>query len=107
MADVKVRVNQPRFRRVSGVQLRPGLQRVTGEQWKKISSHPVGVSLIEKGVIEEVKAKSPGRPSAADLAAEVAETYDMERLRELAGDTRKTVSEAAQAQIERINATAG
>ena len=104
---MKVRLREPRLRKIAGVQLRPGLQRVDDEAWKAIKKHPVGASLIGKGTLEEVKAKSAGRPSADDLVAEIAETYDVARLRELEKDSRKTVSEAASKQLESINATAG
>lgn len=107
MADAKVRLNEPRLRRIAGADLRPGLQRLSGDQWAAVKKHPIGARLVERGVIEEVKAKGPGRPSADDLVAEIRETYDMERLKELAGDKRTAVSEAAQAQIDRINAQAG
>ena len=107
MADAKVRMTEARLRKVAGVVFRPGLQRVSAEEWSKVKKHPVGAKLIERGVFEEVKAKGPGRPSADDLVAEIKETYDMERLQELVGDKRATVSEAAQAQIDRINAQAG
>ena len=107
MADAKVRMTEARLRKVAGVVFRPGLQRVSADEWAKVKKHPIGARLIERGVLEEVKAKGPGRPSADDLVAEIKETYDMERLKELAGDKRTTVSEAAQAQIDRINAQAG
>jgi hypothetical protein len=101
----KLRLTEPRFRKVAGVQLRPGLQAVTDEQFRAIKAHPNGAALLEKGILEEVKAK-PGRPSAEELIADIADVYDMARLRELTRDRRKTVAEAAQAQIDKINATA-
>ena len=107
MADAKVRMNEPRLRRIAGVDFRPGLQRVPGEGWVKVKKHPIGARLIERGVLEEVKTKGPGRPSADDVVAEIAETYDMEALRAHAEDSRKSVAEAAKAQIEKIEAAAG
>ena len=107
MSGAKVRLTEARLRSVAGVHFRPGLQRVSAEEWAKVKRHPIGAKLIERGVFEEVKAKGPGRPSADDLISEIGETYDMERLKELAGDKRTTVSEAAQAQIDRINEAAG
>lgn len=102
----KLRLTEPRLRKVAGVQLRPGLQAVTEEQFRAIKAHPNGAALLDKGILEEVKAK-PGRPSTDDLLAEIAETYDMDRLRDLAQDKRSAVAEAAQAQIDKINAQAG
>lgn len=102
--SVRIRLNEARLRKVAGVQLIPGLQSVTDDQWAAISKHPTGAIWIERGVVEAVKRKGPGRPSAVDLAAEASETYDMDRLKELAADSRTTVSNAAQAQIDKINA---
>lgn len=104
MADAKVRMTENRLRRVAGVQFRPGLQRVAGESWAVVKKHPIGAKLIERGILEEVKGKGPGRPSADDLVAEIRETYDVETLRGYAGDSRKTVSQAAQEQLDKINA---
>lgn len=104
MADVKVRMTENRLRRVAGVNFRPGLQRVTESGWADVKSHPVGKSLISRGVLEEVRSKGAGRPSADDLVAEIRETYDMETLKGHLDDKRKTVAEAAQAQIDKINA---
>lgn len=99
----KLRLTEPRFRKVAGVQLRPGLQAVTEDQFRAIKAHPNGAALLDKGILEEVKAK-PGRPAVDALVADIAETYDMDRLRELVQDSRKAVSQAAQAQIDKINA---
>ena len=107
MADAKVRLNEPRLRRIAGADLRPGLQRLSGDQWAAVKKHPIGARLVERGVIEEVKSAKPGRPSADDVVAEIAETYDMEALKAHAEDSRKSVAEAAKAQIEQIEATAG
>ena len=104
---MRVRLTEARFRKVAGVQFIPGLQRVDDEQWKAVKSHPIGKALIDRGVLEEVKNKGKGRPSNDDLIAEIAETYDMERLRELSGHKTKKVAEAAQAQIDAINAAGG
>ena len=102
----KIRMNEPTVRRIKGVQLRPGLQAVDDDKWGKIKKHPIGAKLIERGVLEEVKAKRPGRPSADDVASDMADIYDMDTLKGYLEDSRKTVSEAAQAQIDKINAQA-
>ena len=108
---VKVRLIEPRLRRVAGVDLHPGLQEVTGKEWQRISRHPIGAKLIERGIIVERKPKAKAKaeekaaePSnrAADLVEEIRETYDVHRLRELAEDSRKTVSEAATEQLAKI-----
>ena len=106
MADAKVRMTEARLRKVAGVQFRPGIQRVSGDGWAAVKKHPIGAALIERGVLEEVKAKGPGRPSADDLVGEIRETYDVATLRGFVEDGRKTVSEAAQAQLDKINAQA-
>lgn len=104
---MRVRLTEARFRKVAGVQFIPGLQRVSDDEWKAVKAHPVGKALIDRGVLEEVKSKGKGRPSNDDLISEIAETYDMDRLRELAGHKTKKVAEAAQAQIDRINSAGG
>ena len=104
MTDAKVRMTENRLRRVAGVQFRPGLQRVAGDSWAAVKKHPIGAKLIERGVLVEVKAKGPGRPSTDDLVAEIRETYDVETLKGHLGDKRKSVSGAAQEQLDRINA---
>ena len=106
MADAKVRMTEARLRKVAGVHFRPGLQRVAGESWAAVKKHPIGKKLIERGVLEEVKAKGPGRPSADDLVAEIRETYDVETLKGHLDDRRKSVSCAAQEQLDKINAQA-
>ena len=104
MADAKVRMTEARLRRVAGVQFRPGLQRVPADGWAKVKKHPIGAKLIERGVLEEVKAKGRGRPSADDLAAEIRETYDVATLKGYLDDGRQAVVAAAQEQLDRINA---
>jgi len=104
MADAKVRMTEARLRKVAGVQFRPGLQRVDGEAWAAVKKHPIGAKLIERGILEEVKAKGPGRPSADDIVADIRETYDVEALKGHLGDKRKSVSGAAQEQLDKINA---
>jgi len=106
---VKVRLIEPRLRRVAGVDLHPGLQEVTDKEWQRISRHPIGAKLIERGIIVERKPKAKAEekaaePSnrAADLVEEIRETYDVHRLRELSEDSRKTVSEAATEQLAKI-----
>jgi len=113
--SVKVRLMEPRLRTVAGVNLHPGLQEVTDQEWKRIQRHPIGASLVERGVIVErkTKTKQPAatgastetadKPAkAADLVEEIRETYDVHRLRELADDNRVTVSEAATEQLAKI-----
>ena len=110
---VKVRLIEPRLRRVAGVDLHPGLQEVTDKEWQRMSRHPIGAKLIERGIIVERKPKPKAKskaeekaaePSnrAADLVEEIRETYDVHRLRELSEDSRKTVSEAATEQLAKI-----
>lgn len=102
----KVRLNEARLRSIAGVRIVPGLQSLSDDDWKRVKAHPSGKALMEKGLMEEVQGKKPGRPSADDLVAEIAEVYDMARLRELAEDNRKKVAEAAKAQIDHIEAQA-
>ena len=106
---VKVRLIEPRLRRVAGVDLHPGLQEVTDKEWQRMSRHPIGAKLIERGIIVERKTKAKAvekaaEPSnrASDLVEEIRETYDVHRLRELSEDSRKTVSEAATEQLAKI-----
>lgn len=115
---VKVRLIEPRLRRVAGVDLHPGLQEVTDKEWTRIKRHPIGASLVERGIIVErvVKTKEPvveepvaepveAKPvatRAVDLVEEIRETFDVHRLRELANDSRVTVSEAANEQLVNI-----
>jgi len=107
MSDgVKVRLNEPRLRKLAGVELRPGLQRISQESWRRIQKHPIAAEKIEKGIVQEVKSSKSGRPSASDLVAEIKETYDVKRLEELSKDSRKTVAEAAQQQLDKINSAA-
>lgn len=103
---VKVRLNEARLRSIAGVRIVPGLQSLSDDDWKRVKAHPSGKALMEKGLMEEVRGKKPGRPSADDLVDEIAEVYDMPRLRELADDSRKKVADAAKAQIKRIEAQA-
>lgn len=112
---MKVKVTEPRLRRVAGVRLVPGVNRLSDADGKKVASHPIGKALIDKGILVEIDAKPAakadaapkrGRPSNDDLVAEISETYDVERLRELVGHKTKKVSEAAKAQVEKIDAMA-
>jgi len=103
---VKVRNNQARMQRIEGVTFAPGLNSVAEDNWKRIQKHPIGAKKIEKGLLEEVQAKGK-EPSAAELAKEIPEIYDMARLQDLAADSRKKVADAAQAQIDKINAAGG
>ena len=107
MSGVRVRLNQPRLRKIAGVQLRPGIQRLTGEEWSAVRKHPIGAANIERGVLQEVESRGRGRPSADDLIAEIAETYDVERLHQLQQDSRKTVADAATKQLEAIESAGG
>lgn len=102
---VKVRLTEPRLRRVAGVDLHPGLQEVTDKEWQRMSRHPIGAKLIERGILVERKPKAKASETAnraADLVEEIRETYDVHRLRELKQDSRKTVSEAATEQLAKI-----
>lgn len=103
----KVRMNEASLRRIAGVQFRPGLQGVDPDGWEQVKSHPIGAKLIERGILEEVKGSKSGRPSADAVVDEIKETYDVEELKRHLEDGRKKVSEAAQAQIDKINSTAG
>lgn len=112
MAEVKVSLMEPRLRKVAGVNLHPGLQAISESDFAAITKHPIGASLVERGIIVERKPKAekveapqekPEQPArAADLVAEIADTLDVTRLRELAEDSRKTVSEAATEQLAKI-----
>lgn len=107
---MKVRLTEPRLRRVAGVDLHPGLQEVTDKEWQKIQRHPIGASLVKRGIIAERASKAKAEPTsepagpvkAADLVEEIRETYDVARLRELENDSRKTVAEAATEQLLKI-----
>jgi len=115
---VKVRLIEPRLRTVAGVNLHPGLQEVTDKEWKRIQRHPIGASLVDRGIIVERKSKAaepvveepvaepveakPVATKAADLVEEIRETFDVHRLRELSDDSRVTVSEAAKEQLAKI-----
>ena len=112
---MNLKLTEPRLRRVGGVRLVPGVNRLSDAEAKKVTGHPIGRALAERGVIVKMEAKPAakaedapkrGRPSNDDLVAEIAETYDVERLRELSGHKTKKVSEAAKAQIEKIDAMA-
>lgn len=103
--SVKVRLTEPRLRRVAGVDLHPGLQQVSDQEWQKIQRHPIGASLVKRGIIVERKPKVQEKPQsnrAVDLVEEIRETFDVHRLRELAEDSRVTVSEAAKEQLAKI-----
>jgi len=104
--SVKVRNNQARMQRIEGVTFAPGLNSVAEDNWKRIQKHPIGKQKIEKGLLEEVQAKGKEQ-SATELAKEIPEIYDMVRLQELAEDSRSTVAQAAQKQIDKINAASG
>jgi len=117
MAEVKVSLMEPRLRKVAGVNLHPGLQAISESDFAAITNHPIGASLVERGIIVERKPKAakaekveapqdkPEPPvRAADLVAEIADTFDVVRLRELSEDSRKTVSEAATEQLAKIEA---
>lgn len=114
MAEVKVSLMEPRLRKVAGVNLHPGLQAISESDFAAITKHPIGASLVERGIIVERKPKAakaeapqdkPEPPArAADLVAEIADTFDVARLRELSEDSRKTVSEAATEQLAKIEA---
>ncbi len=112
MSDVKVALMEPRLRTVAGVNLHPGLQAVSSDDWSAIAGHPIGAQLIERGVIVQRKVKrkpdlapeteAKPAPRAAELVEEIRDTYDVTRLRELAEDSRKTVAEAAGEQLHKI-----
>lgn len=109
---VRVRLTQPRLRKIAGVQLRPGLQSVSDEQWAKIAQHPVGAANLEKGVLVEVGSKKEAEgprsePTAAELAEQMADVYDVEALRKHAEDKRATVAKAAKDQLAKIEAAKG
>jgi len=123
MAEVKVSLMEPRLRKVAGVNLHPGLQAISESDFAAITKHPIGASLVERSIIVERKPKAaksekveapqdkpepqdmPEPPArAADLVAEIADTFDVARLRELSEDSRKTVSEAATEQLAKIEA---
>ncbi len=113
MAEVKVSLMEPRLRKVAGVNLHPGLQAISDSDWAAINKHPIGASMVERGIIVERKPKvaksepkdKPETPArAADLVAEIADTFDVARLRDLSEDSRKTVSEAAVEQLAKIEA---
>lgn len=72
----------------------------------------VGKQLIDDGRAKLAQGRpSGGRaegggskpPTANQLIAEIAETDDVERLQELAKDSRKTVSEAASARLDELD----
>ena len=100
----KVRLNQARIYRVGGIRLLPGINTVSDEQWSVAKANPVVARKIERGDIVEVEAKKS--TGAQDVVAEVKETFDMATLREYAKDSRKTVAEAAEKQIAKIDAKA-
>lgn len=100
----RVRLNEPRPRRAAGVQLLPGLQSVPDERWAELKRHPIVRVWIERGILEELKAKAKARAKMAP--GDVAEIYDMAALRALLDDSDPAVAGAAQAQIDRIDAQA-
>ena len=114
MGDVRVRLREPRLRKVAGVQFRPGIQRISREEWVSVQTHPVGAAMVNRGVLDELKSKAevneperdPGDKLASELVADMPEVYDMAWLRQLAEDERVTVARAAKEQIEKIEAAA-
>lgn len=100
----KVRLNQAKIYRVGGVRLLPGINTVSDDLWSVAKTNPVVARKIERGHIVEVEAKKS--TGVQDVVAEVKETFDMATLREYAKDSRKTVAEAAEKQIAKIDAKA-
>lgn len=73
----------------------------------------VGKALVEQGLAERSAGKPSGgsegggNTSAQALIAEAGESEDMDRLKELAGDSRKTVADAAQHRIATLEQASG
>ncbi|TQE99493.1 MAG: hypothetical protein FKY71_08280 [Spiribacter salinus] len=111
---VRVKLTEARLRKIAGVQLRPGLQSVTDDQWAAIEKHPIGQAWLETGVLVAVKSKEGGPPAppsgeatAQQLVADMPEIFDVEALREHAKDSRSTVAKAASDQLAKIEAAKG
>ena len=97
-----VRLNGARIRRVAGERLVPGINHVKPEPWKKMQSTPSTKRLIDQGVIVPQESQSSGDPSAKELVDSMPQINDPDRLRKLAKDGRKQVSQAAQKRLEEI-----
>ncbi|MFW6085062.1 MAG: hypothetical protein ACODAA_07605 [Gemmatimonadota bacterium] len=83
----------------------PGINRVDADRWARIRRHPGAKRRIAAGALAVVGEESEDKPpTAAELAQEASETYDLDRLRELAEDDRVTVQRAAKKQIAAIEA---
>ena len=103
---VRIRLTQPRLRKIAGVQLRPGLQSLSSEDWAKVKAHPIGAANLDRGVLVEVETKgqeSQGNLSANDLVEQMPEVFDVEALKKYAEDKRSTVAKAANEQLQKIN----
>lgn len=96
---VRLRYGAPNVWTVGGVTLLPGLNVLTREQYNRVSGHPMFKARSRLGVVEEVT----GRPSANLTPADVAELYDVTKLRELAQGSDKKLSNAALKQLDKID----
>jgi hypothetical protein len=103
---IKVKLNEARIRSCAGVRFLPGINYIDPAKWQQVEKNPIAISWIKKGIIEPVAQPEEAAPTARGLVADMPDLYDMARLRELAEDSRKTVADAANKQIERINAMA-
>lgn len=91
-------------RHAAGVTVVPGANQLEDAAWKKFSSNPLMKKLIDRGEIEAMgKAQSTKDMNADKAIVLVEDTFNVSLLNEWkAAEDRKTVLEAIQLQLEKI-----
>ncbi|MGM0806516.1 MAG: hypothetical protein ACQET8_17380 [Bacillota bacterium] len=86
----------------AGVMLIPGANKISEEEWKEFSSHPIMKKVVDKGDV--VAEKSFDELTASKAIELVKDTFDPSLLEAWKKeDSRKTVQEAIDAQLAVIN----
>lgn len=95
---VRLRYNAANVWRVAGIELLPGLNVVNKSDFERISAHPMYKVRSNVGLVQVVEGRSPSL-----TAADVAEIYDVKKLRELAEGNDRRLANAAAKQLEKID----
>ncbi|MFC3227337.1 hypothetical protein ACFOGJ_08860 [Marinibaculum pumilum] len=120
---MRLRLTLPTVIHGKGLRLMPGINVVDDAAGEAFLRHPLIAARVAMGQIQVVRHLPPApidetddndpgagggegagdeRP-AGEIVAEIAETYDMARLREYLSHPRKTVAAAAEKQIAKID----
>lgn len=93
---MKLKYNKPSTLTVCGVRLLPGINVIEDEELSEaILAHPLTKKWVDRGIIEVISRDTI-------MPKDVAEIYDVKKLKELAESSKKAVAEAARKQLEKI-----